>query len=253
MYDKLYVTDNPAQRLYSKIASRYEGVFEPALLAENILYTKIRNYIGNGRLLDAGCGSGRWLGFLPENSYTGIDINFVMLQAAKEQHPKANFICADIRNIPCQDACFDFIISMFGVISHLTLEEQLIAVQEMKRVLKLGGLVMITTGNVLSLFSLPVTLRGGRIKIEGERFRIHNVTPTQLKSLLSGFEILELGSYDFSFVPIQAVKLLATAANRDYRACYSYLMDVYQETTDLPIVQWFGKQLYVIAKKNREG
>jgi len=52
------------------------------------------------RLLDFGCGKGDFYGFLLEKgidlSYTGIDINPLMIERAMEKFRDAVFICADI-------------------------------------------------------------------------------------------------------------------------------------------------------------
>jgi len=219
------------------------------MLAENVLHRKIRELKMGGRILDAGCGTGRWAGYFKQDRYTGIDINTEMLQVAKQHFPHSDFIRADIIDMPFEDGYFDCVISMFGVISHLPVAQQSKSIQEMRRVVKKGGLTLVTTGNLSSIFALSLLFSGGRTTVERKRFRIYNITPRQLYSMLEGFKIIEVGSYDFSFIPIQLVRLLAIAFNKDYRFCYATLMDIYHETTHLPGIGWLGKQLYALVEK----
>ena len=98
-----------------------------------------------GRMLDVGCGCGRYL--FPLSSYysmTGIDISVTALGKArdylKKQGRKANYAAASLTHLPFREETFDAVICL-GVLQHLTEPGRCIAVTEIRRVLKCGGLV----------------------------------------------------------------------------------------------------------------
>jgi dolichol-phosphate mannosyltransferase len=88
------------------------------------------------RVLDAGCGSSKILGALPQS--IGLDINFKKLRYDLSLgNPLVN---ADIRNICFKDASFDEIICS-QVIEHLQEEDSIF--NELSRVLKKGGILIL--------------------------------------------------------------------------------------------------------------
>ncbi len=114
----------------------------------------------SGDLLEVGCGVGRGLAILVENSqhYTAIDKNEELLEMLRKQYPKLHFINQNIpplRNLA--DDRFDFIVS-FQVIEHIPNDD--LFVREIHRVLKPGGKAIITTPNIkLSLTRNPWHIR----------------------------------------------------------------------------------------------
>ena len=90
------------------------------------------------RILDAGCGSSRILGALPQA--IGLDINFKKLRYNLSLgNPLVN---ADIRNLPFKDLSFEAIICS-QVIEHLKPDENIF--KELKRVLKEQGILILGT------------------------------------------------------------------------------------------------------------
>jgi 2-polyprenyl-3-methyl-5-hydroxy-6-metoxy-1,4-benzoquinol methylase len=134
-------SDNPLhQRL---LAAYYEG-------------TKL---IG-GNLLEVGCGVGRGTELLMNKAthYTAVDKNEGLIQQLKQQYSAGKFIAASIP--PFQDFAdetFDSVIS-FQVIEHIP--NDALFVQEIYRVLKKGGVAVISTPNIkLSLTRNPWHIR----------------------------------------------------------------------------------------------
>lgn len=60
------------------------------------------------KVLEAGCGYGRWSPLF--KNYTGIDISPDFINLAKDRFPihKDNFICGDLRSLPFEDKAFDW-------------------------------------------------------------------------------------------------------------------------------------------------
>ncbi|MCC7147338.1 MAG: class I SAM-dependent methyltransferase [Phycisphaeraceae bacterium] len=105
------------------------------------------------RIVDFGCGYGRWglvlLELLPQGStYTGLDTSGPLLAKARQiyaQKPyEARFLQADVRNVPLQDDSFDLAFC-HAVLMHVP--EPRRAVAEMVRVTRDGGMVIACEGN----------------------------------------------------------------------------------------------------------
>jgi len=238
-----------SERLYSQVADRYETVFERAVLSESRLTVLARQWTDGRAVLDLACGTGRWRTRLTPRSYVGLDLNDAMLREARRQFPGAVLVRGDMTRLPFRDGSFDAVLSLFGAIAHLPPAGQAAMVREVHRVLRSGGVFLLTNGNNLSPFVWPVLLAGERAKVEGMRFRIHSTTPAGLAALLGQFRLAALESYDYSFVPLLPVKLVSTLLARDYRADYAALMNHYEQSRHLPGARWFGKQLVAVCEK----
>ena len=92
------------------------------------------------RILDVGCGTGRWvrrfgeLGFSP----IGVDATFGMLSIARSHRTTAPLFVGLASRLPFGDAAFDAV-SDITVVQHIAYELQQKALQEMVRVLRPGG------------------------------------------------------------------------------------------------------------------
>lgn len=238
-----------SEALYGKVAARYDTVFERAILAEGHLTEVLRAALSGRSVLDLGCGNGRWLDRFEPSSYVGIDLNRLMLAEARKRYPAARFLQADMTRLPQPDAAFDGVISMFGAMAHLPVAGQEAMVHEMRRVLRPGGVAVLTNGNLWSPFNVPTTVRGGRVRIEGVRVRVHSATPRSFARLLAGFRIARLESYDYSYVPLTPLKFTACLLGRDYRPAYARFMDLLDHCRYVPTMRWFGKQLLAVCEK----
>lgn len=91
------------------------------------------------RILDAGCGTGRNLGgMLAAGSHpTGIDFSPGMLRVARSRYPDIPLVEGDLQQpLPFVDGYFDAVLcALLG--EHL--DEPLVALREMRRVLRPGG------------------------------------------------------------------------------------------------------------------
>lgn len=100
------------------------------------------------RVLDLGCGSGVPIAKLLVEHYevTGVDISRRQIQLARERVPEANFFAGDMTEISLPDEAFDAIISLTAII-HVPREEHADLFKRMHRMLKEGGLVLLTLGS----------------------------------------------------------------------------------------------------------
>ncbi len=241
-----------SQRLYDRVAASYDTVFERAILAESRLTALVRQYTEGKRVLDLACGNGRWLSRLGSCDYTGLDLNERMLDEARRHFPESRFICGDMTDLPFADGAFDTVVSLFGAMGHLPPEGQQRMIREAYRVLRSDGTAIFTNGNVWSPFGFPLVLSGHRVRIEGVRVRVHSSSPRRFAQSLeqSGFEVLDVSSYDYSYLPIMPLKFGACLAGRDYRPVYAGLMDVLEHCSVIPVLRWFGKQLIAVCRRS---
>lgn len=105
------------------------------------------------KILDLGCGSGRLYHLFEEFQgveYVGVDQSEGQIEIAKEKFPKLDFQVVEMTELPFADNEFD-IIYCIATFHHLPDEKSRIkALQEMKRVLKSGGHIIMTNWNLNS-------------------------------------------------------------------------------------------------------
>ena len=101
-----------------------------------------------GELLEVGCGEGRGVEMLQKGSksFTAIDKIGEVIKRLSQQYPDGTFIQANIPPLSeLEDNSFDLVVS-FQVIEHIKNDK--LFLQEIYRVLKPGGIALITTPNI---------------------------------------------------------------------------------------------------------
>lgn len=102
------------------------------------------------KVLDLGCGNGRLLELFKEKNiiYTGVDSAEKIIEIARRKKPEAAFFVVDSLDLPFQDNYFDkiFCIAVLHHIPSVYFRKQF--VKEAKRVLRPGGIFIITTWNL---------------------------------------------------------------------------------------------------------
>lgn len=105
------------------------------------------DYIVEGdKVLDLGCGNGRFFEFIKDKGadYLGVDPSQRLIEIAKGRYPVAKFQVTDALSLPFADNSFDKVYSI-AVLHHIPSEElRLKFLEEVKRVLKPGGLFIVT-------------------------------------------------------------------------------------------------------------
>ena len=125
------------------------GQVNPDLWAEHISRYQYAAQFAHGRdVLDIGCGAGYGTALLADKSRTamGIDLALDAIQYARAHYSKPHlcFTTASATALPFANATFDFI-TAFEVIEHL--ENWDLMLTEARRVLRPGGLFLVSTPN----------------------------------------------------------------------------------------------------------
>jgi len=112
------------------------------------------NISGSGPFLDFGSGTGSSVPFfrkhLPNARLTCVDVSKSCLKTGKLHHgSSADFVCSDGVSIPFADNTFEgeYVLCVFH---HIQLKEQILILQELKRVLKSKGTIMVYEHNPLN-------------------------------------------------------------------------------------------------------
>ena len=98
-----------------------------------------------GQVCDIGCGPGQIARYLRDRDVNmrGIDISHEMVKQATRLNPDISFERGDMLSIDLPDASLAGILSFYAII-HLKREDVTRALQEMHRVLKPGGRILIS-------------------------------------------------------------------------------------------------------------
>lgn len=148
-------------------------------------------YLKEGRLLDVGCGGGKYALPLRMHGFDvlAIDVSLNALKMTGERSASLNLdiglLASNVYQMPFSDESFD-VIWCYGVLQHLLLKERESAISEFRRLLKKDGLLFI---EVMGYGDMRY---GGR-EVEPDTFSrkngiiYHYFNRTELEELLSGF------------------------------------------------------------------
>jgi len=137
-----------AQYLLEKTRADYNAIAEDFSSTRRFVWQGLEplyHYASPGdKILDLGCGNGRLSQVFKDVDYTGVDNSERLIEIAKRTYPASKFLVEDALNLPFLDNHFDKIYSI-AVLHHIPSEElRLKFLIEAKRVLKPGGLLILT-------------------------------------------------------------------------------------------------------------
>ncbi len=179
----------------------------------------LERYINQGeKILDLGCGNGRFSEIVGDKAnYYGVDVSEKLVEIAKKKYPNKNFLVSQPLTLFFKNNFFDKIFCL-AVLHHLpSKKNRKDFLKEIKRILKPGGLLILTVWDLSSypkakslLFKYTLLKLIGKTKLdfkdifypwknnEGEiliQRYIHIFSEKELKRLVksAGFVIKEKG------------------------------------------------------------
>lgn len=139
-----------------RIKHIYDKKLNTRIISDNLgdtaqfqfLYLFINKYDKNTRILDAGCGSGMYASAFMEIGYDDI---YCVDLFDEHINKSLNYSSASVDELPFADDFFDLLYST-SVIYYLDYPED--AIREYNRVLKIGGMVILTVVTKYSFYTL---------------------------------------------------------------------------------------------------
>ncbi len=238
---KTYLEQERAARdhdapLYDTFFTDYQHVLEWRSLWKRLA----RGRDSHQAILDAGCGTGRFLVRLIElkGNVVGVDYSLESLRLARERtSPRGapRFVQGDGRSLPFRDQTFGLALCS-EVITHLIDEDDAIGLlRELRRVLRIGGRLVITAENY------RLWLRMTRKKVDadglGHNYRLRT-RAEYLDLLREAFSPREIvGIWGFVNLLHRPIPLGMTMP----RVLWAPIMkaDLWLEKT--PLADWLGK------------
>jgi SAM-dependent methyltransferase len=216
------------RELYDRRAEQQYGVVTP--LPDPAIDRKfgrilelVRAELPCEAFLDAGCGDGRYVAALAAElppRRAGVDLSERILATARARVADADFRQASLEELPFADGEFDLVLCS-QVIEHVP--EAGHAVDELARVLRHGGTLIISTDNehntVTRVLNAPRMLAVGALRLRGARGRIESPATTytqqSLRALLErgGFTIERIETFRFHLMWPLDLRPLTRALN----------------------------------------
>jgi len=153
---------------YNEIAQEFSATRQQAWEETEFLFN---DYVIPGdKVLDLGCGNGRFFEFLKDKDidYIGVDFSEKLIEIAKEKYPKIKFQVADVLNLPFPNNYFDKIYSI-AVLHHIPSEKFRIQFfEEARRILKPNGLFILTVWKTESKKNLNLFIKNTALRLTGK-------------------------------------------------------------------------------------
>lgn len=113
-------------------------------------YNFAKLFVKDKRVLDAACGSGYGSAILGQvaKEVAGIDNSYETIEYARKKFAKVNisFEIASLTDFPYKDQSFDVVVS-FETLEHVNEERKIVFLEEVKRILKHEGILIISIMN----------------------------------------------------------------------------------------------------------
>ena len=139
--------EEKVRKQYDQVASGYDQRWKGYVFSSLSFLKKWMHPAGNEKILDVACGTGVLEELIikerPSQSMTGVDISENMLHVAKRKlaaYPGVAFFRAGATDLPFADDTFDLVVCAN---SFHYFDAPVLSLQQMKRVLKRGGRLII--------------------------------------------------------------------------------------------------------------
>ncbi len=163
--------------------STAEGGFNPSFQRHRAEYRLCAGLLGDGRVLDLGCGTGHsWTELAPRET-VGVDVEAAALDGQdRETHQ------ADMRSLPFADGAFAAVVSIQSI-EHIPDPERVL--REVVRVLEPGGRAIFVTPNRLT-FGRPDEIIDPYHYIEYDSDQLHELCAAHFETVeISGLQVSE--------------------------------------------------------------
>jgi O-antigen chain-terminating methyltransferase len=185
----------PLDDLYASFEDQFRGDTEEIKSRLQVYLPIIRKANPNSHFLDVGCGRGEWLEVLRDAGMQGygIDQNSVVVARCREKDLNVMQADAITHLQSLADASLDFITG-FHIVEHISFDDLITLLDQMLRVLKPGGGVILETPN-------PENFMVGSCTFYTDPTHRHPIPSPTLKFLLDsrGFtrtEVMKLREWD---------------------------------------------------------
>jgi ubiquinone/menaquinone biosynthesis C-methylase UbiE len=134
----------PAPEAYEQWAETFDTSASPIVALESRHLEPMLPDVQGKRLIDVGCGTGRWLAWALARGarVAGADFSAEMLRvAARKPHLADRIVRADGLHVPFADACADVVLCTLSLAYLAPLES---AMAELARLARSGGCVVVT-------------------------------------------------------------------------------------------------------------
>jgi tRNA (uracil-5-)-methyltransferase TRM9 len=153
---------------YNLIAEEFSRTRQEGWEEMKFLFTDF--LIPGEKVLDLGCGNGRWFTFFQEykTDYIGVDSSKKIIKIAKKRYPKTRFQVANALDLPFPNSFFDKIYSIAVLHQIPSQDLRLQFLKEAKRVLKPEGLLILTVWKLHQKKELYLLLKYTILKLIGK-------------------------------------------------------------------------------------
>ena len=129
-----------------KVHNIYDIISKHFSTTRKLIWPKVQDFIdsfhSNSLIIDIGCGNGKNMGSRKDCIYIGVDTCENLMKQAKP-YQNCSYIVGNCINLAVESNSFNYAMSI-AVIHHLsTIERRLQAIQEINRILKIGGEALI--------------------------------------------------------------------------------------------------------------
>jgi SAM-dependent methyltransferase len=137
------------QKSYDRVAAQYAEKFKDEMddkpFDRDCLDRLAREVGGLGPICDLGCGPGQIARYLHRQGVhtLGVDLSPQMIAEAQRLNPEIHFHQGNMLSLPDADNSWGGIAAFYCII-HIQREKIVDALREMKRVLKPGGMLLVT-------------------------------------------------------------------------------------------------------------
>lgn len=184
-----------AASVFDALGVEYERAFAGSAAHQDSLELLLEQLAPHSRVLDVGSGTGRPTAQMLTDAgheVLGVDVSAVMVDIASRQVPRAVFHCADIRELPLDEASFDAACVYFSLLQ-MSRADQSEVLRLLGRSLRPGGHLAIAT--------VPLDLEGVSGEFMGRPVRVTSFGSAEFTALVAGAGFSILSEQSSVFTP----------------------------------------------------